>query len=120
MTARKMTMAQALVTFLKNQYVERDGREIPFFAGVWGVLGQGNGAVIGKALQDHPGFHFFHARDEQAQCHIATAYARMSNRLRTFACMSSIGPGATNMVTGAATATINRLPLLLLVGDIAA
>lgn len=118
MTTRRLTMAQALIGFLKNQHVERDGREIPFFAGVWGIFGHGNVAGVGQALQQNKDFRYYLSRNEQAMAHTATAYAKMSNRLRTFACTSSIGPGATNMVTGAATATINRLPLLLLPGDI--
>lgn len=118
MKTRRLTMAQALVAFLKNQYVQRDGQEIPFFAGVWGIFGHGNVAGIGQALQQCPEFRYYLPRNEQAMVHIATAFAKMNNRLRTFACTSSIGPGATNMVTGAATATINRLPVLLLPGDI--
>ena len=111
-------MAQALVGFLKNQYVERDGREHPFFAGAWGIFGHGNIAGIGQALQQNPDFRYYLCRNEQAAVHIATAFAKAQNRLRTFACTSSIGPGATNMITGAATATINRIPVLLLPGDI--
>ena len=118
MTTQRLTAAQALITFLQNQYVERDGKEGPFFAGVWGIFGHGNGAGVGQALQQTPGFRYYLARNEQAMVHTATAYAKMSNRLRAFACTSSVGPGATNMVTGAATATINRLPVLLLPGDI--
>ncbi len=111
-------MAQALITFLKNQYVERDGVEQAFFAGCFGIFGHGNIAGIGQALQQMPEFRYYQARNEQAMVHIATAYAKTKNRLQTFACTSSIGPGATNMVTGAATATINRVPVLLLPGDI--
>src|SRR5919198_2830462 len=118
MKRRRLTMAQALTAFLKAQYVERDGREFPFFAGVWGIFGHGNVAGIGQALQQTPEFRYYLTRNEQAMVHTATAFAKMNNRLRTFACTSSIGPGATNMVTGAATATINRLPVLLLPGDI--
>ncbi len=117
-TIRRMTMAQAVIAFLKNQYVERDGVEQPFFAGCFGIFGHGNIAGIGQALQQMPEFRYYQARNEQAMVHIATAYAKTRNRLQTFACTSSIGPGATNMVTGAATATINRLPVLLLPGDI--
>jgi 3D-(3,5/4)-trihydroxycyclohexane-1,2-dione acylhydrolase (decyclizing) len=113
-----MTMAQAVIAFLKNQYVERDGVEQPFFAGCFGIFGHGNIAGIGQALQQMPEFRYYQARNEQAMVHAATAYAKTRNRLQTFACTSSIGPGATNMVTGAATATINRLPVLLLPGDI--
>jgi 3D-(3,5/4)-trihydroxycyclohexane-1,2-dione acylhydrolase (decyclizing) len=111
-------MAQAVIAFLKNQYVERDGAEQPFFAGCFGIFGHGNVGGIGQALQQMPDFRYYQARNEQAMVHIAAAYAKVKNRLQTFACTSSIGPGATNMVTGAALATINRLPVLLLPGDI--
>jgi 3D-(3,5/4)-trihydroxycyclohexane-1,2-dione acylhydrolase (decyclizing) len=111
-------MAQALVAFLEQQYIERDAREQPFFAGMWGIFGHGNVAGLGQALQQQPDFRYYLCRNEQAMVHTATAFAKMNNRLRTFACTSSIGPGATNMITGAATATINRLPVLLLPGDI--
>src|SRR2546422_5735377 len=114
----RVTMAQAVIAFLKNQYVERDGREQPFFAGCFGIFGHGNIAGIGQALQQMPEFRYYQARNEQAMVHSAAAYAKTKNRLQTFACTSSIGPGATNMVTGAALATINRLPVLLLPGDI--
>jgi 3D-(3,5/4)-trihydroxycyclohexane-1,2-dione acylhydrolase (decyclizing) len=117
-TTRYMTMAQSVIAFLKSQYVERDGVEQPFFAGCFGIFGHGNIAGIGQALQQMPEFRYYQARNEQAMVHIATAFAKTRNRLQTFACTSSIGPGATNMVTGAATATINRLPVLLLPGDI--
>jgi len=115
---KRVTMAQAVIAFLNNQYVERDGREQPFFAGCFGIFGHGNIAGIGQALQQMPEFRYYQARNEQAMVHIAAAYAKTKNRLQTFACTSSIGPGATNMVTGAALATINRLPVLLLPGDI--
>jgi len=115
---KRVTMAQAVIAFLNNQYVERDGREQPFFAGCFGIFGHGNIAGIGQALQQIPEFRYYQARNEQAMVHIAAAYAKTKNRLQTFACTSSIGPGATNMVTGAALATINRLPVLLLPGDI--
>lgn len=118
MTTRRVTMAQALVGFLKNQYVERDGRESPFFAGAWGIFGHGIVAGLGQALQQNPDFRYYLCRNEQAAVHIATAFAKARNRMCAFACTSSIGPGATNMVTGAATATINRIPVLLLPGDI--
>ncbi len=118
MKTRRLTMSQALIAFLERQYVERDGREHQFFAGVWGIFGHGNVAGIGQALHQKPDFRYYLTRNEQAMVHTATAFAKMSNRLRTFACTSSIGPGATNMITGAATATINRLPVLLLPGDI--
>jgi 3D-(3,5/4)-trihydroxycyclohexane-1,2-dione acylhydrolase (decyclizing) len=115
---RRMTMAQALVAFLKQQYVERDGQEIPFFAGCLGIFGHGIIGGVGQALQEMPDFRYYQTRNEQASVHIATAYAKVKNRMQTMACISSIGPGATNMITGAATATINRLPVLLLPGDI--
>ena len=111
-------MAQALLSFLKNQYVERDGKQHAFFAGVLGIFGHGNVAGIGQALQQNPDFPYIPVRNEQSGVHLAAGYAKASNRLRAFACTSSIGPGATNMITGAALATINRLPVLLLPGDI--
>ena len=113
-----MTAAQATIKFLKNQYVERDGVERPFFAGCFGIFGHGNVAGIGQALQQNEDFPYYLSRNEQAMVHTAVAFSKMSNRLRAFACTSSIGPGATNMVTGAATATVNRIPVLLLPGDI--
>ena len=112
-------MAQALVRFLAQQYVERDGVEQRFFAGCWGIFGHGNVAGIGQALAQYPeALRYHQARNEQSMVHIAVGYARMKDRLSTFACTSSIGPGATNLVTGAALATINRLPVLLLPGDV--
>jgi len=115
----RLTMAQALVRFLAAQHTERDGEVRPLFAGVFGIFGHGNVAGLGQALQQYPELlRFIPTRNEQAQVHAAVGYARMKNRLQTFACTSSIGPGATNMVTGAALATINRLPVLLLPGDI--
>ena len=118
MATRRVTMAQALLGFLKNQYVERDGREHRFFAGAWGIFGHGIVAGLGQALQQYPDFPYYLCRNEQAAVHIATAFAKSRMRLSTLVCTSSIGPGATNMITGAATATINRIPVLLLPGDI--
>ncbi len=119
MAKKRLTMAQALILFLQNQYVERDGQQQPFFAGCWGIFGHGNVAGIGQALQQYANtFRYYQARNEQAMVHTSAAYAKMKNRLQTFACTSSIGPGATNMITGAAAATVNRLPVLLLPGDI--
>lgn len=115
---RRLTMTQALIEFLKQQYVERDGAENPFFAGCFGIFGHGNVAGIGEALQENPDFRYYLCRNEQAMVHTASAFAKMSNRLRALVCTTSIGPGATNMITGAAAATINRLPVLLLPGDI--
>ncbi len=118
MRTKRLTTAQAIIRYLKNQYVEFDGKQYPFFAGVWGIFGHGNVAGIGQALQENPDFPFYFSRNEQAQVHLAVAFAKMNNRKRTFACTSSIGPGATNMITGAAVATINHIPVLLMPGDI--
>jgi 3D-(3,5/4)-trihydroxycyclohexane-1,2-dione acylhydrolase (decyclizing) len=118
MNTKRLTMAQAIIAFLKNQYVERDGKEQLFFAGCFGIFGHGNVAGIGQALQQNPDFRYYQTRNEQAMVHTAAAYAKMKNRLQTFVCTTSIGPGATNMITAAAGATINRLPVLLLPGDI--
>lgn len=116
----RLTMAQALVRFLSAQLSERDGRQRRFFAGMFGIFGHGNVAGVGQALDQlgAAGLRYYQCRNEQAMVHTAAAFAKMSNRLRTLACTSSIGPGATNMLTGAAGATINRLPVLLLPGDI--
>jgi 3D-(3,5/4)-trihydroxycyclohexane-1,2-dione acylhydrolase (decyclizing) len=112
-------MAQALVRFLANQYVERDGVEQRFFAGCWGIFGHGNLGGIGQALHERPDdLRYFQARNEQTMVHAACGYAKMRDRLATFACTTSIGPGATNLVTGAAAATVNRIPVLLLPGDV--
>src|SRR5580698_5787214 len=115
---RRLTTAQAIIQFLKVQSVARDGKEQTFFGGCVGIFGHGNVAGIGQALQQNPDFPYYLCRNEQAMVHTAAAFAKMSNRLRTLVCTSSVGPGATNMVTGAAGATINRLPVLLLPGDI--
>ena len=112
-------MAQALVRFLSSQYVERDGVESRFFAGCFGIFGHGNLTGVGEALAQAPEMlTYYQARNEQAMVHTAAGFARARNRLSTFACTTSIGPGATNMVTGAAAATVNRLPVLLLPGDV--
>ena len=118
MEKKRLTVAQATIAYLKNQYVERDGEQQKFFAGCFGILGHGNVAGIGQALHQNPDFPFYVARNEQAMVHTAAAFAKVKNRLQTFVCTSSIGPGATNMVTGAAAATINRIPVLLIPGDI--
>ncbi|MCP2329488.1 3D-(3,5/4)-trihydroxycyclohexane-1,2-dione acylhydrolase (decyclizing) [Hamadaea flava] len=116
---RRLTVAQALVRFLANQYTERDGRRQRLIAGCFGIFGHGNVAGVGQALLEAgDDLRYYQARNEQAMVHTAVGYARMTNRLSTFACTTSIGPGATNMVTGAALATINRIPVLLLPGDI--
>jgi 3D-(3,5/4)-trihydroxycyclohexane-1,2-dione acylhydrolase (decyclizing) len=119
----RLTVAQAIVRFLAAQHSERDGAEQPLFAGCFGIFGHGNLAGLGQALLEAelqaPGaLRYYQARNEQAMVHVAAGYARMRNRLATFACTSSVGPGATNMITGAALATVNRLPVLLLPGDV--
>ncbi len=114
----RLTMAQAVVQFLKNQYSERDGVETPFFAGCFGIFGHGNVSGMGQALQQYPDFRYYQCRNEQAMVLTAVAYAKHKNRSQTLACTTSIGPGAINMVTGAAVATVNRIPVLLLPGDI--
>src|SRR4051795_10961228 len=116
----RLTVGQAIVRFLAQQDVERDGERHRFIAGVWGIFGHGNVAGFGQALEelgDECGIPYYRPQNEQGQVHIATAFAKHHNRLRAFACASSIGPGATNMITGAATATVNRLPVLLLPSD---
>jgi 3D-(3,5/4)-trihydroxycyclohexane-1,2-dione acylhydrolase (decyclizing) len=115
----RLTAAQALVRFLAAQHVERDGVEHRFFGGCFGIFGHGNVAGIGEALYESPELlTYYQARNEQGMVHAAAGYARMKNRLGAMACTTSIGPGATNMVTGAALATVNRLPVLLLPGDV--
>ena len=117
--SQRLTMSQALVRFLSVQSIERDGVEETFFGGVFGILGHGNLAGVGQALlQYQDDIRYYQARNEQGMVHAAVGFAKMRNRLGAMACTSSIGPGATNMVTGAALATVNRLPVLLLPGDI--
>jgi 3D-(3,5/4)-trihydroxycyclohexane-1,2-dione acylhydrolase (decyclizing) len=115
---KRLTVAQATILYLQNQYVERDGIVQPFFAGCFGIFGHGNVGGIGQALLENKSFKYYQCRNEQSMVHTAIAYAKVKNRLGAFVCTTSIGPGATNMITGAATATINRLPVLLLPGDI--
>jgi 3D-(3,5/4)-trihydroxycyclohexane-1,2-dione acylhydrolase (decyclizing) len=119
----RLTTAQALVRFLANQWTERDGRRHRLIAGVLGIFGHGNVAGIGEALlaaelTGEPDLPYRLARNEQAMVHTAAGFARMTDRMSTYACTTSIGPGATNLVTGAALATVNRLPVLLLPGDV--
>ncbi len=116
----RLTVGQAIVRFMAEQYTERDGVQQRFIAGVWGIFGHGNVAGLGQALEelgDECAMPYYRPQNEQAQVHLAAAYAKHKNRLQTFACTSSIGPGATNMVTGAAGATVNRLPVLLFPSD---
>ena len=120
MSTIRLTVGQAIVRFLAAQYIERDGEQHRFIAGVWGIFGHGNVAGLGQALEelgDEYEMPYYRPQNEQAQVHAAAAYAKHNNRMRAFACMSSIGPGATNMITGAATATVNRLPVLLFPSD---
>ncbi|MGM0838474.1 MAG: 3D-(3,5/4)-trihydroxycyclohexane-1,2-dione acylhydrolase (decyclizing) [Bacillota bacterium] len=119
MNTIRLTMSQALVKFLDNQYVQFDGKEHKFFKGIMGIFGHGNVTGIGEALEREPhDLTFIQGKNEQGMAHAAIAYAKQKNRLETFACTSSIGPGALNMVTAAGTATVNRIPVLLLPGDI--
>jgi len=119
MKTMRLTMAQALVRFLSAQYLERDGVEHRFIEGCFGIFGHGNLTGVGQALAQNPELlTYYQARNEQGMVHIAAGFAKMRNRLSTLACTTSIGPGATNMVTGAAAATVNRLPVLLLPGDV--
>jgi 3D-(3,5/4)-trihydroxycyclohexane-1,2-dione acylhydrolase (decyclizing) len=115
---RRLTMAQAIVAYLQNQYSSRDGHEYRLIEGIFGIFGHGNVAGIGQALEQDTGLKYYLCRNEQAMVHTAAGFAKASFRKRTLACTTSIGPGATNMVTGAAVATVNRLPVLLLPGDI--
>jgi 3D-(3,5/4)-trihydroxycyclohexane-1,2-dione acylhydrolase (decyclizing) len=115
---KRLTVAQAIIAFLKNQFVERDGNRHRFFAGCLGIFGHGNVAGIGQALEQDHGLPYYLFRNEQAMVHTASAFAKAKFRLGTMVCTTSIGPGATNMITGAALATVNRLPVLLLPGDI--
>jgi 3D-(3,5/4)-trihydroxycyclohexane-1,2-dione acylhydrolase (decyclizing) len=113
----RMTAAQATIGFLKNQFSERDGTKYRFFGGCLGIFGHGNVAGIGQALEQDPALRYYLFRNEQAMVHAATGFAKASLRMKTLVCTTSVGPGATNMVTGAAVATVNRLPVLLLPGD---
>jgi 3D-(3,5/4)-trihydroxycyclohexane-1,2-dione acylhydrolase (decyclizing) len=115
----RLTVAQALVRFLAVQFTERDGERRRLIGATWGIFGHGNVAGLGQALLEHRDEMPYHqGRNEQAMVHAAVGYARQSNRLATHAVTTSIGPGATNLVTGAALATINHLPVLLLPGDV--
>lgn len=120
MKSIRTTTAAAIVRFLQAQYVRRDGVEHRLIDGICGIFGHGNVAGLGQAIEEFGGRNlpFYQSKNEQAMVHMAVAFAKTTRRLRTLACTSSIGPGATNMLTGAATATVNRLPVLLLPGDI--
>lgn len=115
----RLTMAQALVRFLDNQYIAVDGNEIKFVKGIFAIFGHGNVLGLGQALEEDSGQLSVHqGRNEQGMAHIATGFAKQRLRQQIFACTSSVGPGAANMITAAATATANRIPLLLLPGDV--
>ncbi len=119
MATLRLTAAQAMVRYLAAQFIEVDGAEVPYFAGVWAIFGHGNVAGIGEALHGVQGaLPTFRAHNEQAMAHAAIAFAKASRRRRAMACTTSIGPGALNMVTAAALAHVNRLPVLLIPGDV--
>jgi len=118
MATVRLTTGQAIINYLAVQHVERDGVENSFFAGLWGIFGHGNIGGVAQAVQQAgSAFPYYLTRNEQSMVHAAVGYAKLRNRMGAFACLTSIGPGATNMVTGAASATINRVPVLLLAGD---
>ncbi|MDP4098763.1 3D-(3,5/4)-trihydroxycyclohexane-1,2-dione acylhydrolase (decyclizing) [Paenibacillus sp. P96] len=118
MTTIRLTMAQALLRYLDQQYISVDGVETKFVKGVIGIFGHGNVTGIGEALERSPGsLTYLQGKNEQGMVHTAAAYAKQKNRRQIYACTTSIGPGALNMITAAATATVNRIPVLLLPGD---
>ncbi|MDU8501575.1 3D-(3,5/4)-trihydroxycyclohexane-1,2-dione acylhydrolase (decyclizing) [Pseudomonas syringae] len=119
MSTTRLTMAQALVKFLDNQYVEVDGVQSKFVAGIFTIFGHGNVLGLGQALEQDSGDLLVHqGRNEQGMCHAAIGFAKQHLRRKIYACSSSVGPGAANMITAAATASANRIPLLLLPGDV--
>jgi len=119
MKTNRMTVAQALVKFIDNQYIEFDGRENKFIEGVFTIFGHGNVMGLGQALEEDAGSLVVHqGRNEQGMAHAAVAFAKQNHRRKIYACTSSVGPGAANMVTAAATATANNIPVLLLPGDV--
>ena len=114
----KMTVGQAIVKFLDNQYVLQDDKKVKFVEGIFTIFGHGNVLGLGEALYEDSGaLKVFQGRNEQGMAHVATGYAKQNNRKKIIACTSSVGPGAANMVTAAATATVNNIPLLLFPGD---
>lgn len=114
----RMTVAQAIVKFLDNQYVSMDGKETKFVEGFFTIFGHGIAVGLGEALDTDPGdLRVLQGRNEQGMCHVATAFAKQSNRRRIIPCASSVGPGAANMVTACATATVNNIPLLVFPAD---
>lgn len=120
MSTQRLTVAQAIVHFLAAQYSERDGKQQRLIPGVWAIFGHGNVSGLGQALEEYGkevGLPTYHPQNEQSMVHTAAAFTKHNNRLSTFACTASVGPGSTNMITGAATATVNRLPVLLFPSD---
>src|SRR5207244_9872794 len=118
--SNRLTVGQALVRFVAKQYVERDGRQNRFIEGFWGIFGHGNVSGLGQGIvecAEKEGLRFYRPQHEQGMVHISAAFPKHRNRLSTFACTTSIGPGALNMITGAGVATVNRLPVLLLPSD---
>ncbi|MGL5152603.1 MAG: 3D-(3,5/4)-trihydroxycyclohexane-1,2-dione acylhydrolase (decyclizing) [Clostridium sp.] len=114
----RLTTAQALVRFLSNQYVSFDGKEERFIEGIFTIFGHGNVVGLGQALEENPeALKVYQGRNEQGMAHAAVAYGKQNNRKKILACTSSVGPGAANMITAAATATANNIPVLLLPGD---
>ena len=114
----RMTVAQAIVKFLDNQYVKMDGEETKFVEGFFTIFGHGIAVGLGEALDSDPGqLRVLQGRNEQGMCHTAIAFAKQSNRKKIIACASSVGPGAANMATACATATVNNIPLLVFPAD---
>jgi len=114
----RLTMAQAVVKFLQAQYSQRDGKTHRLIPAMWGIFGHGNVAGLGQALAEvGADLPFYQPHNEQSMVHTASGYAKANLRMSTFACTASVGPGSTNMITGAATATLNRLPVLLFASD---
>ena len=114
----RLTVAQALVKFLNNQYIEFDGEEYPMFDGIFGIFGHGNVVGLGQALEEDAGHLTVHmGRNEQGMAHAAIGYAKQKRRNQMHACPTSVGPGGANMVTAAATANANCIPVLVLPGD---
>lgn len=118
MSKTRMTVGQAIVKFLNQQYIEMDGKEEPFVDGMFTIFGHGMVVGLGQALEEDPGhLRVYQGRNEQGMAHAAISYAKQHNRRKIIACTSSIGVGAANMVTAALTATINNIPLLLFPSD---
>ena len=118
MGTTRMTTAQAIVKFLDNQYVLMDGEETKFVTGFFTIFGHGIAVGLGEALDSDPGdLRVMQGRNEQGMCHAAIAYAKQSDRKKIITCSSSVGPGAANMVTACATATVNNIPLLVFPAD---